>query len=173
MKGLGRQLRRVRHIAGATVLATGTVALILNVRDLMQGAAMAPTLARPVAAPARRNSILIAEDSITARTLFRHVLEAAGYRVKTSVDGLDAWANLTAEPFDLLVSDIEMPGMGGFDLTARIRGDRALSGLPVILITSLGSPADRERGVDVGANAYIVKDSFDQSNLLKIVGHLI
>ena len=173
MKGLGRQLRRVRHIAGATVLATGAVALILNVRDLMQGAAVAPLQARPVAAAPRRKSILIAEDSITARTLFKHVLEAAGYRVKTSVDGLDAWTNLTAEPFDLLVSDIEMPGMGGFDLTARIRGDRALSGLPVILITSLGSPADRERGVDVGANAYIVKDSFDQSNLLKIVGHLI
>jgi two-component system chemotaxis sensor kinase CheA len=173
MKGLGRQFRRVRHIAGATVLATGTVALILNVRDLMQGAAMAPAQARSVVASPRRKSILIAEDSITARTLFKHVLEAAGYRVKTSVDGLDAWTNLTAEPFDLLVSDIEMPGMGGFDLTARIRGDRALSGLPVILITSLGSPADRERGVDVGANAYIVKDSFDQSNLLKIVGHLI
>ena len=173
MKGLGRQLRRVRHIAGATVLATGTVALILNVRDLVQGAAVAPLQARPVAAAPRRKSILIAEDSITARTLFKHVLEAAGYRVKTSVDGLDAWTNLTAEPFDLLVSDIEMPGMGGFDLTAKVRGDRSLSGLPVILITSLGSPADRERGVDVGANAYIVKDSFDQSNLLKIVGHLI
>jgi len=101
------------------------------------------------------------------------VLEAAGYRVKTSVNGLDAWTNLTAEPFDLLVSDIEMPGLGGFDLTAKVRADRALSGLPVILITSLGSPADRERGVDVGANAYIVKDSFDQSDLLRIVGHLI
>ena len=173
MKGLGRQLRRVRHVAGATVLPTGAVALILNVRDLMDGAAMAPPQARVVAASPRRKSILIAEDSITARTLFKHVLEAAGYRVKTSVDGLDAWANLTAEPFDLVVSDIEMPGMGGFDLTAKIRGDRALSGVPVILITSLGSPADRERGVDVGANAYIVKDSFDQSNLLRIVGHLI
>jgi two-component system, chemotaxis family, sensor kinase CheA len=173
MKGLGRQLHHVRHIAGATVLATGTVALILNVRDLMEGAAMAPPQARPVAAPTRRKSILIAEDSITARTLFKHVLEAAGYRVKTSVDGLDAWNSLTAEPFDLLVSDIEMPGMGGFDLTAKIRDDRTLSALPVILITSLGSPADRERGVDVGANAYIVKDSFDQSNLLRIVSHLI
>lgn len=173
MKGLGRQLRRVRHVAGATVLATGTVALILNIRDLMEGAAAAPAQARPIAAPTRRKTILIAEDSITARTLFKHVLEAAGYRVKTSVDGLDAWNSLTAEPFDLLVSDIEMPGMGGFDLTAKIRGDRALSALPVILITSLGSPADRERGVDVGANAYIVKDSFDQSNLLRIVGHLI
>ena len=173
MKSLGRQLRRVRHVAGATVLATGTVALILNIRDLMEGAAAAPAQLRPVAAPTRRKSILIAEDSITARTLFKHVLEAAGYRVKTSVDGLDAWNNLTAEPFDLLVSDIEMPGMGGFDLTAKIRGDRTLSALPVILITSLGSPADRERGVDVGANAYIVKDSFDQSNLLRIVSHLI
>ena len=173
MKALGRQLRSVRHIAGATVLATGSVALILNVRDLMEGAVRAPAQVRPVAAAPRRKSILIAEDSITARTLFKHVLEAAGYRVKTSVDGLDAWNNLTAEPFDLVVSDIEMPGMGGFDLTAKIRGDRTLSGLPVILITSLGSPADRERGVDVGANAYIVKDSFDQSNLLRIVGHLI
>jgi len=177
MKGLGRQLSRVRNVAGATVLATGTLALILNVRDLMKSAVTARSRARlcgePVAAAGRRKSILVAEDSITARTLFKHILEAAGYQVRTAVDGADAWANLREQQFDLVVSDVEMPGMGGFDLIARIRNDEKLGELPVILVTSRGSREDRERGVDAGANAYIVKETFDQKHLLDVIGHLI
>ncbi len=177
MKGLGPQLARVRNLAGAAVLASGALALILNVRDLMRSAVAAPQTLRSTgklaAAAARRKSILIAEDSITARTLFKHVLEAAGYHVKTAVDGVDAWTSLHTEDFDLIVSDVEMPGMGGFDLTARIRDDQKLHELPVILLTSRGSREDRERGIDAGANAYLVKDQFDQNNLLDLVGHLI
>jgi two-component system chemotaxis sensor kinase CheA len=120
-----------------------------------------------------QKSILVAEDSITSRTLLKNILESAGYRVKTAIDGAEALGVLASESFDLVVSDVEMPRMGGFDLTAKIRADKRLTSLPVVLVTALDSRQDRERGVDVGANAYIVKSSFDQGNLLEVVRRLI
>lgn len=178
VKGLGRQLSRVRNIAGATVLGSGRVVPVLNVADLMKSAVRtSPAAPRPVAAvpeaEAQRRSVLVAEDSLTARALMKNILEAAGYEVATAVDGMDALTALKEGSFDLLVSDVDMPRMNGFDLTARIRADQRLAQLPVVLVTALESREDRERGIDVGANAYLVKSSFDQSNLLEIVGRLI
>jgi len=173
VKGLGKQLRRVRNIAGATVLGTGKVLPVLDVADLMQSAVnMAPAAARHETEESPK-SILVAEDSITARTLLKNILEFAGYKVKTAVDGVEALSALANEGFDLVVSDVEMPRMSGFDLTAKIRADKRLSELPVVLVTALESREHRERGVDVGANAYIVKSSFDQGNLLEVVRRLI
>ncbi len=178
VKSLGPQLVRVRNIAGATVLGMGRVVPILNVSDLMESAVKAA--ASPVRATlaaekeaAKRRSILIAEDSITARTLLKNILESAGYEVTTAVDGAEALTELKAGDFDLLVSDIEMLRMNGFELTAKIREDKRLAELPVVLVTSLDSREDRERGIDVGANAYIVKSSFDQSNLLETIRRMI
>lgn len=176
VKSLGTQLARVRNIAGATVLGTGQVVPILNVFDLVKSVMRtADTATIETALPTVRSSlsVLIADDSITSRTLLKNVLESAGYRVRTAVDGLDAWATLKVEDFDLVVSDVEMPRLNGFDLTARIRADEKLSELPVILVTALASAEDRARGVDAGANAYIVKSSFDQGNLLEVVRRLI
>jgi two-component system chemotaxis sensor kinase CheA len=173
VKSLGKQLPRVRNIAGATVLGTGKVVPVLNVADLMRSAASAATVAAPSEVHEQPKSVLVAEDSITARTLLKNILESAGYKVKTAVDGAEAFAILGNEALDLVVSDVDMPRMSGFDLTARIRADRKLSELPVVLVTALESREDRERGIDVGANAYIVKSSFDQSNLLEVVRRLI
>ncbi|MGA2642797.1 MAG: response regulator [Spirochaetia bacterium] len=130
-----------------------------------------PAPAREVEEPTavQRRSILVVDDSITARTLLKSILEAAGYLVRTAVDGAEAFATLRETEFDLVVSDVDMPRLNGFDLTARIRADRKVADLPVILVTALESREDRERGIDVGANAYIVKSSFEQSNLLDIV----
>ncbi|MBI1982758.1 MAG: response regulator, partial [Acidobacteria bacterium] len=177
VKGLGRQLARVRNIAGAAVLGTGRVVPVLNVPDLAKSAVEASAAPAVSAAagepPERRKSILVAEDSITARSLLKNILESAGYVVQTAVDGVDALTALKAGEFELVVSDVDMPRMNGFDLTARIRADKKLGDLPVVLVTALESREDRERGIDVGANAYIVKSSFDQSNLLDTVGRLI
>ena len=115
----------------------------------------------------------MAEDSITSRTLIKNILTTAGYDVTAVVDGMAAWTALGEKRYAALVSDVEMPQMGGFDLTARVRADPRWADLPVVLITSLESREDRERGVEVGANAYIVKSSFDQGNLLDILGRLI
>jgi two-component system chemotaxis sensor kinase CheA len=178
VKGLGPQLARVRNISGATVLGTGRVSAILHPGDLVKSAisgAVAPSAGVMAAeAPeAARRSLLIAEDSITARTLLKNILEAAGYRAITAVDGVDALTQLKTNEIDLLVSDVDMPRMNGFELTAKVRASREFADLPVVLVTSLDSREDRERGIEVGANAYIVKSSFDQSNLLEVVKRLI
>ena len=110
--------------------------------------------------------ILLAEDSITSRMLLKNILQTAGYRVRTAVDGAEAWTFLKTGTFDAVVSDVEMPRMDGFDLTARIRADAKLANLPVILVTAREAREDREHGIEVGANAYIIKSSFDQSDLL-------
>src|SRR3984893_898944 len=173
VKSLGRQLPRVRNIAGATLLGTGKVLPVLNVADLMRSAIRMTPVTSLHETEEVPKCILVAEDSITARTLFKTILEAAGYRVKTAVDGAEALGVLASESFDLVVSDVEMPRMSGFDLTAKIRADKRLSSLPVVLVTALEARQDKERGVDVGANAYLVKSSFDQGNLMEVVRRLI
>ncbi len=179
VKRLGPQLARVRNVAGACVLGTGQVVAVLNVPDLMKSAirlGSAPRVAAAVAAPpveAERRSVLVVEDSITSRSLLKNILEAAGYRVVTAVDGIDAYTALKTGTFDIVVSDVDMPRMNGFDLTAKVRADKRLTEMPIVLVTALESREHRERGIDVGANAYIVKSSFDQSNLLAVVQSLI
>lgn len=179
VKNLGSQLLRVPNIAGATVLGSGVVVPILNVSDLVKSA-IKKTATLKMALPSATSkaeqqvkSILVAEDSITARTLLKNILELAGYRVQTAVDGVEGFTALQEEHFDLVVSDVEMPRMNGFELTARIRADKRLADLPVVLVTALESPEDRKKGIEVGANAYLVKSSFDQGNLLTIIQQLI
>ena len=178
LKGFGKPLLRVRNVAGATILEGGKVVPVLHVADLMKSATrVAGRVGEPLAGSgegeaADRKSILVVEDSITSRTLLKNILEAAGYRVTTAVDGVEAMTQLKTESIDLVVSDVEMPRMDGFVLTAKIREDRKLSDLPVVLVTALESRQDRERGIDAGANAYIVKSSFDQSNLLGVIRRL-
>lgn len=178
VKSLGPQLARVRNVAGASMLGTGQVVPVLNVADLLKSAVnhvAAPLAPAAAEQPGHgiRQSILVAEDSITSRSLLKNILESAGYAVTTAVDGMDAFTTLKTAAFDLLVSDVEMPRMDGFDLTARLRADKRLAELPVVLVTALESREHRERGIDVGANAYMVKSSFDQSNLLEIIRRLI
>ena len=178
VKGLGRQLKRVRNVSGASVLGTGQVVPVLSVPDLMMSAirpaanSHASTAGEMHAATEKR-SILVVEDSITSRALIKNILESTGYNVTTAVDGVEAYTTLKAGAFDLVVSDVEMPRMDGFDLTAKVRSDKQLADMPIVLVTALESREHRERGIDVGANAYIVKSSFDQSNLLEIIGRLI
>ena len=178
-KNLGKQLSRVRNIAGAAVLGTGNVVPILNAVDLiksaiqMSAATVKPAIASSETKETKRQSLLIAEDSITARALLKNILETAGYTVSTAVDGIDAFTRLKTEEFDLVVSDVDMPRMNGFDLTTKIRSDKKLADTPVVLVTALDSREDRERGIEVGANAYIIKSSFDQSNLLETIKRLI
>jgi len=178
VKNFGPPLSRIRNVDAATILASGKVVPILNVADLIKSAATFATrparpLERTEMPEAEKKSVLVVEDSITSRMLLKNILETSGYRVVTAVDGIDAMTRLKIESFDAVVSDVDMPRMNGFNLTEKIRGDKKLADLPVVLVTALGSPKDKERGIDVGANAYIVKSSFDQSNLLETIRRLI
>ncbi len=180
VKNLGPQLIHVRNVAGATVLGDGRVIPILNIQELMESAAdisypinSGKTEAEPESSETHSKHILVAEDSITLRSLLRNIIESSGYQVKTAVDGMEAFQFLKNESFDLVVSDVEMPRMNGFDLTARIRSDKMLAETPVILVTALDSADDRQRGMESGANAYIVKGSFEQSNLIETIHRLL
>ena len=176
VKEFGPPLVRVPNVAGAGLLGTGQVALILRPADLLKTIRETPRPPAPPAPPAEKDRqpvILVVDDSITTRTMEKNLLEAAGCRVRVAVDGIEAWTLLRSEDFDLVVSDVDMPRMDGFELTARVRADRKLTDLPVVLVTALESREDKERGIEVGANAYIVKSSFDQSNLLEIIRRLV
>ncbi len=120
-------------------------------------------------------TILVVDDSITTRTLEKSILEAQGYRVLLAVDGLDALNLLRSGQamVDLVVADIEMPRMDGFSLLQAVKADAALAATPVILMTSRADPADVRRGLDLGAEAYITKQKFDQRELLATIGQLL
>lgn len=188
LKPLGALLKRVRNVSGVTILGAGEICMVLNAHDLAKtalhtgthtGAHNAP---RPSLLPASegteaedevRKLILLAEDSITTRTQEKRILESAGYEVVTAVDGADAFRKLPTRDFDAVVSDVEMPNMTGLDLTAKIRENSRYQELPIILVTSLASDDDKRRGVEVGANAYITKGSFEQKVLIDTLRRLV
>ena len=181
VKNLGPRIQRVPHVSGATLLKSGEIALLLNVPVLLRAIALgrrglSVSLvedASPAAAVAKR--VLVVDDSVTTRTLIRSILEAAGYDVEAAVDGQDALDRLHAatEDFALVVSDVDMPRVDGFELTRSIRAEDRHQNLPVVLVTSRGSEQDKAQGVRAGANAYLIKSQFDQSNILETIEQLI
>jgi two-component system chemotaxis sensor kinase CheA len=177
IKSLGSQLARVRNVEGAALMGSGSVVPVLNVRDLMksavEAAGMHPFAAAVEEKEAERKSVLVVEDSITSRTLLRNIIESAGYLVDTAVDGMEAVEALRTGAYSLVVSDVDMPRMNGFELTEKVRADRRTAEIPVVLVTALESREDRERGIDAGADAYIVKSSFDRGNLLEVIRRLL
>jgi two-component system, chemotaxis family, sensor kinase CheA len=169
-------LKRVRNVSGATILGTGDVCLVLNPLDLVRSVCQRPTRMLQESSspkPQQKQVILLVEDSITTRTQEKRILESAGYEVVVAVNGIDALQKLSSRAFDAVVSDIEMPHMDGLTLTEKIRGEPKYSELPIILVTSLASEEDKRRGVEVGANAYIGKPTFDQGVLLDTLRRLI
>jgi two-component system chemotaxis sensor kinase CheA len=177
VKGLGARIRRLRHVSGATLLPVGGIALVLNAANLVRTAlARAPggdALPRAGAAPKPRHRLLVIDDSVTTRTLEKSILEAAGYEVTAAADGVAGWKLIQERRFDLVVSDVDMPRMDGFALTEAVRGSRQFAELPVVLVTARATEDDRARGLAVGANAYLVKSSFDQTNLLETIVQLL
>jgi len=177
VKSLGKLLARVKNISSATILGSGKVVPVLNISDLMKSAILSSKEIKgqisPLITDKKIKKILVADDSITSRTMIKNILETAGYNVSTAFDGTDAYTLACNGEFDLIISDVDMPRMNGFELTTKIKNDKKLSEVPVILVTALGSREDNERGIEVGADAYIIKRDFDQVNLLEIIRKLI
>jgi two-component system chemotaxis sensor kinase CheA len=173
-------LQRVRFVAGASILADGSVVPILDAVDLVEaaiGAHHTIDLMFDPAKPQRSPTVLVVDDSLTTRTLEKNILEAAGFLVRLATDGAEALEFLNQLPdasgCDLLLSDVDMPRLNGFELTARVRAMTRFRHLPIVLVTSLDTPADRERGIAAGADAYIVKRTFEQQALLETIAQLI
>jgi two-component system, chemotaxis family, sensor kinase CheA len=176
LKSLGPRVQELLYVSSGTLLSSGEVALVLKPQALLRAALDVSTfnsLAAERAQVSARHRLLLADDSLTTRALERSILEAAGYDVIVAVDGQSAWQLLQERGADLLLSDVEMPRMDGLALTKTVRNSARFRDLPVILLTSRDSPEDRARGLEAGANAYLVKSAFDQTKLLRAIEQLL
>ena len=180
VKSLGPWLSPQSAYLGAAILGDGRIALLPDPAALVAGhsgrrhSAPAFFAPDPLAAEVTIPKVLVVEDSLTIRELQRSILEAAGYRVQTARDGRDALQHLERDDgIDLVVTDVEMPEMDGIELTRAIRARVTSSTLPVVIVTSLDEEDERKRGIDAGADAYMVKRSFDQHDLLETVERLV
>jgi two-component system chemotaxis sensor kinase CheA len=168
----------VQLVSGATVLTSGRVALLLSAANLVR-AALVRAPGQKVAALLAEHTedtkkrIICVDDSLTTRGMIKARLEGAGYRVQAAGDGETVLKLLHEQGADLLVSDVDMPGMDGFMLAHAIRSTPRWADLPIILVTARGSEQDKVRGVEVGANAYLAKNTFDQKVLLETIAQLL
>jgi two-component system, chemotaxis family, sensor kinase CheA len=173
IKSLGPLLAGVPGYLGAAIMHDGQTALILDPAFVSR-----PSGRRRAAAATepeqRTRTVLVVDDQFTVRELQRSILEAAGYDVKTARDGREALTSITSDPdVELVVTDVQMPEMDGLELLRAIRERGERSSLPVVLVTSRGSEEDQRRGLEAGADAYIVKDQFDQRALIDTVERLL
>lgn len=166
-------LQRVRGVAGAASLPDGSVAVVLDVATVLAGGAPRAQAVSGGRRRAGKTRLLVVDDSVTHRTLEQNILMAAGYEVDVAPDGLAGWRALEHGEFDLLVSDVEMPGLDGIELTRRVRAHPRLGELPVVLVTGLDKRADVERGLEAGANEYVVKGQLEPERLLQAVARCV
>ncbi|HEX4654510.1 MAG TPA: ATP-binding protein, partial [Mycobacteriales bacterium] len=161
VKDLGPFLGRLPLVSGATIDGDGSVVCLVDLRELGVDAGATVVPVQPTGKPNEpavdRPRVLVVEDSVGVRELERVILEGAGYEVVTAVDGADGVAKLADEPADLVLSDVEMPGVDGFALTRTIRATRGWEHVPVVIMTSRGSDEDQQAGLEAGASAYLLK----------------
>jgi two-component system chemotaxis sensor kinase CheA len=174
VKTLGTLLSGIRGYLGGAILDDGRIALIVDPSFARRN----PTRRRAATADHESGGpppkVLVVDDQFMARELQRSILETAGYRVCTARHGVEALELLdTEQDIGLVVTDIQMPTMDGLELVRAIRDRTSIASLPVVVVTSLGSDEDRQRGAESGADAYIVKSDFDQESLLETINRLV
>jgi two-component system sensor histidine kinase and response regulator WspE len=181
VRPLDHRLGKVPNIAAAAVLEDGTPVLILDVDDLVRSMDHALAGGKPaslergalVGIAGRIKRILVVDDSLTVREVERRLLVNCGYEVDIAVDGMDGWNRVRARPYDLVISDVDMPRLNGIELVTRIKTDPELKQLPVVIVTYKDREEDRLRGLAAGANYYLTKSSFQDESLLNAVRDLI
>ena len=179
VKNIGSQLARVIGVAGATVLGDGQVVLILNPvalasrTPLVSVPSATPVAAEPVAsAAATLPTVMVVDDSLTVRKITGRLLAREGYQVMLAKDGVDALEQLLEARPDVILSDIEMPRMDGFDLVRNIRADKDLRHIPVIMITSRTAEKHRNYAIEIGASHYLGKP-YDEDELLSLISRYV
>jgi len=179
VRPLDPRLGKVPNLSAAAVLDDGSPVLIVDVEDMIRSMdqfIQAGSLQRSSTASAEARAekrVLIVDDSITVREVQRQILRTHGYHAETAVDGQDGLNMLRSAPFDLVITDVDMPRMTGLELVERIREDHVLRELPVIIVSYKDRDEDRLRGLQVGANHYLTKSSFHDATFLDAVVGLI
>ena len=176
VKNLGVQLARVLGIAGATVLGDGRIVMIINPVLLSQraawGAVVEPVVTQTIVGKLVAPTVMVVDDSITVRKITSKLLEREGYRVTTAKDGIDALEQIKDVLPDLMVVDIEMPRMDGFDLTKSIRNDQRTREIPIIIISSRTAEKHRSHAIQCGVNDFLGKP-YQESELLRHIETLL
>ncbi|TAK73919.1 MAG: hybrid sensor histidine kinase/response regulator, partial [Gammaproteobacteria bacterium] len=178
IKPLQAPLTNIAMVAGGTLSGSNQVITVINANNLVNVALHHTKLPRTTFQEdsnevVSRPHILVVDDSITTRSMEKNILESKHYEVTVAVNGKEAWDLLQKQNFSLIITDVNMPIMDGFTLTEQIKNSEKLRELPVIIVTSLGSDAEKKRGMEVGADAYIVKSEFESGILLELVEQLV
>jgi two-component system, chemotaxis family, sensor kinase CheA len=176
VRGLTGRLRDLNAVSGASIEPNGSILLVLDVSTLIERSNVIAETARvpeSLTGQARQLSVMVVDDALMVRELQRSILERGGYAVRTANDGAEALAMLAEQPVDLVVTDLEMPNVDGFMLTTSMRAHPRLANIPVLIVSSRASEEDHQRGLDAGADGYIVKTSFDEAGLLSAVSRLL
>ena len=179
VKPVGPQLSTLRGIAGATVMGDGSVVLILDLGVLIRltsaerEEAFAETeVAAPVVTEKRIPLVMVVDDSITVRKVTTRLLERNNFKTVSAKDGVDALAQLMEFKPDVMLLDVEMPRMDGFELATNIRNDQQLKNLPIIMITSRTGQKHRDRAMNIGVNIYMGKP-YSEGELLDNINNLL
>lgn len=176
-KSMGDPLKHVKHIAGATILGSGRVVMILDISSIIhsaEGGVVRQSVAKPKAVTGKKKkTILLAEDTLTTAMLEKNILESVGYSVVIARDGKEALEKAAQEKFDLIISDVLMPRMDGFELVSRLRREKNYREVPIIIVTTRESDEDKRKGMEAGANAYLLKSDFTSEGLLETMERLL
>lgn len=157
-------------VAGVSLDVDGNPRLLLDPEGLLSAAKRAPRQA--LSSPPRKRAVLVIDDSLTTRMLEQSILESAGYEVELATSGEQGLEKARARRYDLLLVDVEMPGMDGFTFVEQVRADPLLAATPVVMVTSRASPSDLMRAKAAGASAHIAKGEFDQLDFLDRIDRL-
>jgi two-component system chemotaxis sensor kinase CheA len=177
VRGLTGRLRDLKAVSGACIEPNGSILLVLDISTLIERSQSAIPVgfngAEKPAGPPPQLKVVVVDDTLMVRELQRSILERGGYAVRTAPDGAVALAMLIEVPADLVVTDVEMPNLDGLQLITSMRSHPRLANVPVLIVSSHGSEEDRQRGMDAGADGYIVKTAFDEAGLLSAVSRLL
>jgi two-component system chemotaxis sensor kinase CheA len=165
VKAPGAFLKGMRFVTGAAALEDGRVALLLSTPDLISAARRLASPALSRGRDRRRLRILLVDDSAIAREAEAALLRSLGHEVDEAVDGEDGWQRLQGGSYQILITDVQMPVLDGIDLTRRVKATPRFLKMPILILSSLSAPEERRRGVDAGADAYMVKGELDADTL--------
>jgi chemosensory pili system protein ChpA (sensor histidine kinase/response regulator) len=176
VKSVGPQISSIRGISGATILGDGRIVIILDIGALVRAEWRTRATAAPVAQPRergdRRTFAMVVDDSITVRRVTQRLLERNGMRVITARDGMDAVALLQDNVPDVILLDIEMPRMDGYEVAAHVRNDPRLKDVPIIMVTSRVGEKHRARAIELGVDDYLGKP-YQEAQLLDAIAPLV
>ncbi|MER8957177.1 hybrid sensor histidine kinase/response regulator [Mesorhizobium sp. M0833] len=181
VRPLDPRLAKVKDVNAAALMEDGSPVLIIDIDDLtrsvdkLASSGGLRTLRRGTTGPdqRRRKRVLVVDDSLTVRELERKLLDNHGFEVEVAVDGMDGWNAIRSEPFDLVITDVDMPRMDGIELVTLIKKDGRLANTPIMIVSYKDREDDRRRGLDAGADYYLTKGSFHDETLLHAVVDLI